>query len=874
MIRVLRRQLSGDAWSLVLLALVVAGLVALTVGWPRALDRLLREDLVSRAEALPTTQRDLTLTVPQRLTHVAALDDPLAEMEAADRWVTAQVAPAGPALAAVLREPQHQITRAPFFVDLGPRSTGVSFMTVALSVGPRGDDLRLVEGEPPRSPDVRGWLDAGGGSGAGGGGGPLLRVDVVLTGETARWMGWEVGETRTSRDPVNAPFELHLSGLVEAADAASPVWEHLPGVLEPAVDRDDSAGWTVHAVGHVDPAALGALMVPRGVQLDAWYPVDPRAVGEIEPRTLAAQMDGIRAASGLRSDLLPVLDAAAGRERTVTTLLGTLVAGLIGVAAGVLWLVADLAVDRRRAALLLLRARGASSSRLAALVGVQALVAVAPGAAVGLGLALAVPGRTEPADLVLPGALVPAAVVLMVAVAARVHAGRRRRPLRRAWLAELLVPAATVVALTATSGTDPLVTVLPIAVGMSAALVARRAYRWLAGLALREAGRRDLGTFLGVARAARAPAAGLVPVLALTLGVSTAGLAVTAVATMTRATERSAVQLVGADLRLDLAFSAGGRGLDEEQVAAAAAVPGVAAVATVADARTVTLHRDRTRTTVDVRVVDGDALAAVQRDLPGGAPAGPGTGSDVALVAPGVPTGGVTVDAPAGPLPVDARLADGVPGVSSGTRWVVVDAATWADAGGRPPVDRLLVRLDRDADPDGVAGAIVAATGARLTATTLEQASASITDSGLVSGVRTAMLLVAGGSLALVAAVLALLLVADAPARGRTAAMLATLGAPTPVHRRLVLAEVLGPVVVAGLAGAAAGAVLPSAVLRVADLRPFTGAAQHPPVVADPGLLLAAGAGLAVVVAVGALLAVAGAQRVSPVRVLREGAGG
>ncbi len=42
-------------------------------------------------------------------------------------------------------------------VDLGPHSSGISFMDLELSVGPREQDLRLVEGSWPTAPDVDGW---------------------------------------------------------------------------------------------------------------------------------------------------------------------------------------------------------------------------------------------------------------------------------------------------------------------------------------------------------------------------------------------------------------------------------------------------------------------------------------------------------------------------------------------------------------------------------------------------------------------------------------------------------------------------------------------------------------------------------------------
>jgi putative ABC transport system permease protein len=215
-----------------------------------------------------------------------------------------------------------------------------------------------------------------------------------------------------------------------------------------------------------------------------------------------------------------------------------------------------------------------------------------------------------------------------------------------------------------------------------------------------------------------------------------------------------------------------------------------------------------------------------------------------------------------------------VPGVTTGAQWLVIDRATWAAVGGTPPVDRLLVRLDPRADPDTVAAAITTATDATLLVTTRAKAVGQIADSVLVRGVRAGMLAVAAAGLVLVAVVLGLMLVAEAPSRGRTAALLATVGAPGRVHRRLVVSEVLGPVLVGGAAGVLAGAVLPWVVLRLVDLRPFTGAYEQPPIAVDPVLLAGAAGGLVLVVALGVAFAVATARRGSPVAVLREGAGG
>lgn len=874
MIRVLRHQLAAGAASLAVVAAVVCTLVAVLVAWPRALDGLVRQDLVDEVTELGWL-RDLRPPADWRVER-PTVPDPTAAgallAEIADT-VAAPVTDAGPAVRAVLTEPDLEVVRPPFAIDLGDGAPGISHETLAISVGDRRDDLELVAGAWPTAPT--GPAGPAGPATAAITGQPVadVRVEaeigVVMSVSTADWLAWEVGEVRRSRD-VAFPVTVRLTGLVVAAEPDAELWAHLPGAIEPVVDRNDAAGWTAHAIAWADPAALPALLVPNGVVVSSWHPVDVAAVGRSDRSALAAQLDGLHAATGLRSELPGALATSAGREAALTTLLTALVAGLVSVGVGVLWLTCVLAVERQRPALVLMRARGGATARLSLLVGVQAALAAGTGAAVGLVLAVQVPGTTAPADLLPPAAVTAGAVLLMVVAAARVQPRRTARRARWRWAAEVAVLAATAAAVSSGTGGQTLVALVPVLVGLSAALVALRVEPWPARAALRAVQRRaELGTFLGAAHAARRPAAGLVPVVALTLGVATAILAVTAVTTTSRATERSADVAVGGDLRLDVAWRSQGGGLTEDELDEAGAVAGVAAIAAVADGGSTTLRHGRERTTVRVLVVDGPGLADVQADLL----ATPVT-AQVAAVAPGVPTGDVTLDTRDGALPLEARAVTQVAGVTSGTGWVVVDRTTWAQWAGRPPVDRLLVRVEAGADADAVAAATGERLGRPMTATTRADATARFSDGVLVSAGRSAMIALAAAALVLVLVLLVLVLVAGAPERGRTAALLGTLGAPPGAHRRLVVAEVIGPLLVAGSAGAAAGALLPGVVLREADLRPFTGSAAPPPVVVDLGVLLALGGVLAAVVVIGALVAAAAARRVPAVRVLREGAGG
>lgn len=859
MIRVLRGQLAAD---LVVVAAVVAVLVGLTTAWPHALDRMVREDLTARTTDLAPPRRDLVPAWPSTMADQGDVpedaDQVFADIAASlDSWIST----AGPELRSVLGPTELEARRPAAPVELGPRSEGISRMDLALAVTPDLDDLRLVEGSWPAAPEPGATAEP-------------LRVDVVVSTSTAQWMGWQVGEDRTSSaGTFGRPFVAHLTGLVEAVDPDADLWQHRTGVVEPLVDRDDVAGWTVHGVAYPDPQAAGLLTEGPGIEVNGWYPVDAQAVGESDRHALAAEIEGIRATGTVYTELGPVITDTDTREGSARALLGVLIAGLVGVAAGALWLAATIAVERRREGLVLLRARGASSTQLGALVGTQAVLAAVPGAAVGVLVALQVPGRSHAGDAVLPAVLTLGAVLLVVAAGARVHAGREQRRTRWRWVAEVLVLAAAVASLTvgsSTSGTDPLAVLRPVLVAVAAALLALRVVPLPARLALRST-RRSLGSFLGVARAARLPVAGVATVTALTLGVATAVLAVSTVSTVSGSTLRTAERSVGADVRLDLTWSARGDGLDAEQIDTVRATPGVASLVAVGEAGTVTVRQDRARASAEVLVVDGADLARVQHDLAEGL-TDLGDGGPTAVVAAGLPAGTLTLEAPDGEIAVEARTAARVPGISPRSGWLVLDRDTWESGGGTSVVRRLLVDLEPGADPGAVTAAVLdRLEDLPLGVTTSEDVVAAVADSVLVAGVRTAVLLVAGAAVLLVALALALLLVVGAPARGRDAALLATLGAPPRVHRRLVVAEVSVPAVTAAVAGSFTGILLAVVVLGGVDLRPFTGAATGPSVLLDPVLLGGVAGALLLVAAVGVLVAVRASRRVRPVVVLREG---
>lgn len=901
--RLLLRQARAEVATLVALAvttLLVAGVLA---AWPRAVDRMVADDLAQQVAAQSPLDRDLTLPAhPQILLDTVPGPAEVADgMAALQATADAQTAGAGPALRGLLSGARFAVERPEVEIERGARAPDIAQMSLSLLIDPSlPDRVRWVAGAAPAPYDA----GAAAGRPLADAAADLPAVEIGLSAAAAEALRWDVGETRRSVDR-SFPVDLRLSGTFEAVDPDDGSWRHLPSALGASVVDDPNAGVLVTGVGFADPGALAALVVPNGTTTRYWHPLDASGVAGADREALIADLQRVRADEGLRSGTTDVLVAGRAREATVTSLLDVLAVGMSGAAVGVLWLAAVLAVERRRSALALLRARGASGAAVRGLVAAQGLLVSLPAGAAGIALGvLAVPGATRPADLLPAAAAVLAPMVLLAVAAGRVagRAGRAdlgSRPWRWRWVAEVLVVVAAVVSVVvtgqrglggatgATGGADPLVSVLPVVLGLAAAVLVLRLYPWpvrgLLGLVRRRPG---AAGFLGAAQAARSPAAGLVPVVALVLGVATVALSAVTLSTVGAGSERSAVRSTGADVRLDLtARTASGGGLTPEQVAAAGDVDGVAAVAAVGDAGRRTVEIGRTSGTAAVVVVDAAALAEVQAGLPGVAAlpealarAGAG-GALPALVADGLDAGGdeavtVLVGARAEPVDLDAAgAAREVPGVVTGQSWVLVDSAAWsARTGTEAVVDRLLVRVERGADPAQVAAALTTALDDPLTVRTVAAARAELDRSVLVTGTRTALLVVTGVSALLCAGVLGLLLLTGAPARGRTTALLRTLGAPVSVGRGLVAAEVAGPVVVSALGGLLVAAVLPRLVLGSADLRLFTGAAERADLVVDPATVAAVAAAGLVVCAAALAVAVAAARRVVAVEVLREGA--
>jgi putative ABC transport system permease protein len=566
----------------------------------------------------------------------------------------------------------------------------------------------------------------------------------------------------------------------------------------------------------------------------------------------------------------------------VDAIVAVLAAGPLGAVVAVLVLGGRLVVERRRPALALVRARGASGAWLRGVVGAEGLVTGLPAAAAGFGLGLlAVPGPVTgtQAALATAAGLAPAAALAGAASGRGMRAERtdlargpsrgRLRPVLEG-LVGLAALASTglllergVVAGTDDLGVDPLLAAAPLLLGVTVTLLAVRAFPWLArGLERTLARRADLVPFLGAARATRDPAGGLVPALALVLAVGVAASSAVLQSTVSAGITREAWGTVGADLRV------AGPLVGAEELAALRAVDGVAGVSPVADLGQLALGAGEAGRQVTVYAVDAAALARVQADVPG-APAGlaqlagptgapPGDALPV-LVSESLEVGGAAGGLTLGGTPLDVvGAAETLPGAPPATAFVVVDVALASEALGRDAYPRLaLLDLDDDLEPGGRERVEDAIQAALPTAVVDDPVAgqAELLAAPSASGLAAAFGLAVALSAVLAAGAVVLTLVLAAPARARLLAVLRTLGLRRRAERGVVAWEI-GPWAVVALGvGAVLGWAVPALVLAAVDLTPLTGGAEQPPLAPDPAALGALAGGFAVVVLGGAALA-------------------
>ncbi|GAB2684541.1 FtsX-like permease family protein [Thalassiella azotivora] len=944
------RQVLTDRLAVATVALVVLVCALLAAAVPRALDTVHTDGLRQAVTDASPQQRDLTvaqLAAPPSQPG----EDPLAPT----RRFAEQLRDGLP--------PSVRALTAPPVVTAGYRDLGGASVDPVLAP-PRGvldwDVVTLVDLDP----HVR-WVDGrapatattspveGAESGPRPAGGfqedpasyERTVVEVAVSARTAD----DAGVAPGSRVDLPGNLDLLVVGVFEAVDPTAPRWGWDGDVLEPPVVVSPAVGDIYQPV-----AVVAASTWPAVERQVAWtrrpstrftVPVtdpDVRARGAaplladvraVEERLVAVPdppdtgfvpvLREVRLGTNLDLLLAGHLHAQAASTALVTLL----VTGLAGTSLGLLALAARLVVERRRRALALAVARGASPGQVRALMTVEGLLLGLPAAAVGAAIATAlVPGDPGPAVWVLPAllGLAPAVLLPLLARPGGLHVVRRDvtavRTRRVRVAAEVLVVLLAVaavlllrdrgldgggfrvvggvVALTSAdrlpwTGPDPLLAAAPVLVALAAALLTARWYpRPVAALADATARRRGAVAFLGAARAGRDPGGGTVPLVVLVLALSTAVFGSVLATTSTQGATTAAWQQLGAPARVS------GAGFTADEVAAAVADPDVRAAAATGS-QGATARTDGRERAVTLAAVDAGPLADVQRDLPrrvaGGAgldrladasadatrptgPAGAPRPPVPALTSAALGDVGDEVVVDAGPSPVTVRVVAtlpggrGLPGLVTDRPVVVVDRAAWLATGVDLPVaDAVALAPRPGADVAALQERLRTALGTAAPLTTHDGAVARVRDRPLVAGTLAATT-VAAVLAALVSGVAVVLaLVVGAPERTRLLSRLRTLGADQRQARWLVVWEVAPLVAAATAAGAVVGLLSAWALVPATDLRAFTGGAEQPAVSADPLALAGVLGGFVLVTAALVAVAVAANRRLRLGAVLRVG---
>lgn len=912
------RQFGADPWVSVGLALLVGLVALLLTAVPRSLVDVQGRQLVQEVDALSAAQRDVigqwgrTVVFPsltliesgdmigmEQAEFEAQSEDPWRPFrEGAERVRTEQPEPLRSALgtAQMVARLEPEITTQP------PVETGFTDVTYSRAVDPELEQhVDLVEGEWPQltlEAEMRAGLPA-----------PIDpesdeepgQVEVVLSQDAADQLLLEVGD--------EVAGAMVLSGIYEPKDPNDPRWQHVDNAARLGVIPDPDKGDTAYATAFLSPDNRGSTGQPASVHMTLWYPVTPEAItgSTAQVQELRSQLTGFLAqqhelASAAQvpdsgeaqvpvfvSELTSTLTRIAGQQRAMTSLLAVVAAGPLGVALAVAGLGAGLVLHRRRPALAMSLARGASPQQLRWLVAVEGLVLGVPAALLGhLAGMLLVPGPTPWWQWLVTGAV---ALVPAVALAASLDDASllqersdlsARSGSRWRWVTEVAVIGLAAVATwrlldrgargddAADSGIDVLAAATPVLLSLAACVVALRLYPLpLAAVTKALRGRRTLTSFLGSARSLRDPAGGLVPALAVVLGTTIALVSAVLLSTVTKGAEVAAWEANGAPVRVT------GPALTEDTRERLVAVDGVRHVTGLASgSASSSLIADGQQTSVRVWLVEPE-LADIQRESPVTALPEEIFRSDGPPAA--VTLGGTTVEDGSGVSlgrMRDVEIVahhDQLPGanVNSG---LVVDRARWTEAGQEGPRSRIiLLDLDEGADVDEVvAGVSDALDGVGVVTTVAEQLD-SFRSAPVTVGLT--RLFVGATALAGLLTVLAVVVVQlmGSTARARLLAVLRTLGL-APGQARALTAWELAPLLVTSVVvGALLGIAVPWVLLRGLDLTGLTGGVSQPSLVLDP-VVIAAVLG-AVVLTVGAAVVISAwlAGRTNLAQALRVG---
>lgn len=373
------RQFASDPWVSAALALLV-GLVSLLVtAVPRALEDVQARQLAQDVSSMSALQRDVTGTWGTTVESPVVLDasgqqlDPWqAFREGAEQVRLSQPEP----LRSLLGQAQMHTYLTRDIDTVPPIESTYYQATITVHADPDlQEHVELVEGAWPEQgqPAATGAPRPGAGDPSD----PSTTdrpVEVVVLDSAAEELHWEVG------DEIGGG--LVLVGTYRPVDPEDPRWQHVVNGTRMGILADPNRGEAGQVTAYVSPLNRGSLGQPTSVRTELWFPVDPARVtsGRVDTvqvrqqltRMLAQQhvvvpagdpslgtLEGPQVPS-FSTSLTGALDQVARQQRATASLLAVVAAGPLGVAAAVTALGARLVVQRRRPALAMTLARGAS----------------------------------------------------------------------------------------------------------------------------------------------------------------------------------------------------------------------------------------------------------------------------------------------------------------------------------------------------------------------------------------------------------------------------------------------------------------------------------------------------------------------------------
>jgi len=914
-VAVLLRRIRAERGVALLLFVLVAVTSLVVAASPRLFDGVADAGLRYEVERATSTQRNLQFTSVDRI--VAEDPDALGRVDAR-----------GEALLDRLPESVRQLIEARRYVVDTTRFRLVdppnypSYITLRYQDG-IDEHIEIAEGRrPERLPELEDDEAP-------------PRFEVALSTATAAELLVKVGDTLpAAADPGDSmlrnvfprpvtAIEIQVVGLFSVRDARAPYW------------FDDSAVARAAIAGTADsPIAYAtALFAPEAYRdlLTLGLPSRYRWRFQVDPdrldagRLVALRPDlrrlessfattgGANARLLYRSGLLDVVERFDTRRTATEAALWVAAMGPLAVAAGALGLVAIIVVRRRRPALALARARGASAGQLLGAQLWEGLLITVPAALIGLFVAqAAIPARSDAVSSI--GAMLVAigvtALLLLAtwppARRARRDLERGRAPVRRVAARRMVFEATAVgIAVAAawllrergvggqrpasgSAGFDPFLAAAPVLVGLATGLVAIRLYpvpvRALGWLTAR---RRDLVPALGLRSIGRNPSAAYLPLLVLILTVAIGVFSSVLSVTIDRGQVAASWQDVGADYRIDAAAE-GSIGA----VVDPATTPGVEAVASglVATATSVAgeLGYQGSTTLIAVDPAAYEAVLAgspaalrlptALTEAPGSADGGTPDRPIPVLVSRRLPNGWLPVSiGDVFKLAVGEQamtftavaFVDGFPGVARGATFIVAPLASVAAAGDgaamRPSV--LFVRGPANLGPT----LRTALDAPSLEVTSRHERLAAARSAPLVAavgqGFGVALAAAAVYALLAVVAVIAL----DAQRRARELAYLRTLGLSERQAITLTFVEHAPPALLASGIGITLGLGLAWLLEPGLGLATFIGPGA--PVALEVDGTAVAAMGLSVLLVVGLLVAASAslARRMDPGQALRIG---